>query len=121
LIRALGALALGGGLSTGLAATYPGAIPASFTVGDQGKASYTIPIVGYARDGEAAAVNYASTDRFRLDGQRLVSVAGNYGAHNTEYRTELEAFQRVSKQNSPTLRPWPGKCRSCRQTLHGTS
>ncbi len=140
--RGLGALAAGAAVSTALAATYPGAIPASFAVGDQGDARYTIPIVApagtgglepnlalsynhqagnglagmrwslsglsaitrcqrtYAQDGETVAVNYGSTDRLCLDGRRLVSVAGNYGDHNTEYRTEIESFQRVFQQGT---------------------
>jgi RHS repeat-associated protein len=41
------------------------------------------------------SVNYDNNDRFCLDGQRLVSINGAYGANNTEYRTEVEGFARI--------------------------
>ena len=40
-------------------------------------------------------VDFDSNDRFCLDGQRLVAVAGTYGANLTEYRTELDDFSKV--------------------------
>ncbi len=40
-------------------------------------------------------VTLSDTDRFCLDGQRLVVVQGNYGESGSEYRTEIESFQRV--------------------------
>jgi hypothetical protein len=48
-----------------------------------------------AQDGVAGAVNYDATDRFCLDGQRLIAVTGAYGADGTEYRTEIESFSRI--------------------------
>lgn len=119
----VGVLALSG---VAAAATYPGAIPGRFGVGDQGEGRYTIPIEApaatgglrpsltlsynhlagdglagmrwqltgfsaitrcrqtYAQDGQVLPINYGSTDRFCLDGQRLVNVAGSYGAAGTE-------------------------------------
>jgi RHS repeat-associated protein len=115
----------------------PGAIPGSFSVGTQGDARYTIPIVvpvgtgglkpslalsynhqagnglagmrwtlsgisaitrcpqTVAQDGAATALNYSDTDRYCLNGQRLVNFDGNYHADDTEYRTEIESFQRI--------------------------
>jgi RHS repeat-associated protein len=52
----------------------------------------------YAQDTQVLPVNYGSTDRFCLDGQRLVNITGSYGASGTEYRTERESFQRVFQQ-----------------------
>jgi RHS repeat-associated protein len=51
----------------------------------------------YAQDGTVVAIAYDASDRFCLDGQRLVnaSVSESYGANNTEYRTEIETFQKV--------------------------
>ena len=54
----------------------------------------------YAQDTQVVAVGYTSTDRFCLDGQRLVNVAGGYGLTGTEYRTERETFQRVWQQGT---------------------
>jgi hypothetical protein len=47
------------------------------------------------QDGLNAGVSYDGNDRYCLDGQRLVAVAGSYGAHDTEYRTERETFTKV--------------------------
>ncbi|MCC7049395.1 MAG: hypothetical protein IT562_21985, partial [Alphaproteobacteria bacterium] len=49
-----------------------------------------------AQDGVVGGVNYDANDRFCLDGQRLVAIAGGtYGADLTEYRTELEGFSKI--------------------------
>ncbi|HEY5569374.1 MAG TPA: SpvB/TcaC N-terminal domain-containing protein, partial [Gammaproteobacteria bacterium] len=123
-------------------AVLPGAVPGNFGVGDQGNATYTIPIAApaatgglkpnlalsynhlagnglagmrwnlrgisaitrcpqtYAQDGAVYGINYTSTDRFCLDGQRLVNFSGTYGAHLTEYRTELETFQKIVQEST---------------------
>jgi RHS repeat-associated protein len=50
-----------------------------------------------AVDGQTAVrgITLTSTDRFCLDGQRLVAVSGAYGAAGTEYRTEIDGITRV--------------------------
>src|SRR4030095_12640209 len=48
-----------------------------------------------AQDGVRGGVNYDANDRYCLDGQRLVAIAGAYGAEGTEYRTEIESFTKV--------------------------
>ena len=59
-----------------------------------------------AQDGFTAGVQYSATrDRLCLDGQRLMVVAGTYGASGAEYRTELDIFARITQTgaiNSPT-------------------
>ena len=124
------------------AAEYPGAIPGSFAVSDQGVAQYSIPIATvpgagglqphlaltyshtggnglagarwglsgisaisrcgqtYAQDGQVVAINYSASDRFCLDGERLIAVSGSYGASGTEYRTEIEGFQKVTQSGT---------------------
>lgn len=47
------------------------------------------------QDGVAGEIRYDSTDRFCMDGQRLVAVNGTYGASGTEYRTEIETYARI--------------------------
>jgi uncharacterized cupredoxin-like copper-binding protein len=58
-----------------------------------------------AQDGKRGGVNIDTNDRFCMDGQRLVLVdaSGNavpeqigYGNANTQYRTEMESFSRIS-------------------------
>jgi len=44
----------------------------------------------------AGAVKFDTTDRFCLDGQRLLVVSGTYGAASSEYRTELESFSKIT-------------------------
>lgn len=48
-----------------------------------------------ATEGTASGVDFDDTDRFCLDGQKLVAVNGVYGADTTEYRTERESFARI--------------------------
>src|SRR5262245_43843546 len=38
-----------------------------------------------AQDGVRRGIKYDSSDRYCLDGQRLVAVAGSYGENGTEY------------------------------------
>ncbi len=45
--------------------------------------------------GKPGGVEFSNADRLCLDGQRLVAVAGAYGAANAEYRTEVDQFLRV--------------------------
>lgn len=46
-------------------------------------------------DGSISAVNF-STDRFCLDGQRLMQVTpGDYGGNGTNYRTELDQMSKI--------------------------
>ncbi len=48
-------------------------------------------------DGHHGGVNYQSSDRFCLDGQRLLLVNGghSYGDDGSEYRTEIESFTKI--------------------------
>lgn len=48
-----------------------------------------------AQDGIRGGVNGDADDRFCLDGQRLVAIAGAYGANGTQYRTEIDSYSRV--------------------------
>lgn len=49
-----------------------------------------------AQDGAKIGVNYTDTDRFCLDGQRLMRISGPaYGGDGTVYRTEIETFTEV--------------------------
>jgi hypothetical protein len=48
-----------------------------------------------AQDGVRGSVNFDANDRFCLDGERLMLIAGTYGADGAEYRTERESFAKV--------------------------
>ena len=55
----------------------------------------------YAVDADRGTVNYDTSDRFCLDGQRLVIPSGStYGAPGTEYRTERDSFSKVTSLGS---------------------
>ena len=47
------------------------------------------------QDGDALPLSWGPQDRFCLDGQRLMVVAGDYGAPNSQYRTEIDSFAKV--------------------------
>ncbi|NLR75798.1 SpvB/TcaC N-terminal domain-containing protein [Leeia aquatica] len=53
-----------------------------------------------AQDNVRGSVNFDANDRFCLDGNRLMLVAGSYGADGSEYRTELESFSKVVAHGS---------------------
>ena len=61
-----------------------------------------------AQDGIAASQeppSLATSDRFCLDGQRLVLVNGTYGGDGAEYRTEIESFARIRSYGGGTEGP----------------
>jgi RHS repeat-associated protein len=51
-------------------------------------------------DGSVQGIEMNTSDRFYLDGQRLINSSGTYGANNTEYRTESDIFTRVTTQGT---------------------
>jgi RHS repeat-associated protein len=57
-----------------------------------------------AQDGVANGVTFTSEDRFALDGERLViaNQAQVYGGDNTEYRTEQNAFSKITAHGQVT-------------------
>ena len=58
-----------------------------------------------ATDGTRSSVNYATTDRFCLDGQRLVLVSGTYGASGSVYRTERDGFSYITANGAQGVGP----------------
>jgi hypothetical protein len=49
-----------------------------------------------AQDGVVGGINYDLNDRYCLDGQKLMLIAGaSYGADGAEYRTERESFSKI--------------------------
>ena len=48
-----------------------------------------------AQDGAKGGIHYDANDRYCLDGQRLVLVKGTYGADGSEYRTEIDSYQKI--------------------------
>src|SRR5262249_1687955 len=65
------------------------------------------------QDGARGAITYTTyngstgTDRFCLEGQRLVAINGSYGAKDTEYRTEVDSFSRIySRVDTPGSPLW---------------
>lgn len=56
-------------------------------------------------DGFVAPIKFDATDRFCLDGQRLVLYSGTYGAAGAEYRTEIEGFSKIVSYGGVTGDP----------------
>lgn len=48
-----------------------------------------------SQDGAMGSVNFDASDRYCLDGQRLILVGGTYGAAGSEYRTEIDGFSKI--------------------------
>jgi len=53
-----------------------------------------------AQDGTRTGIEFNQVDRFCLDGQRLIAVDGQYGANNTEYRTEINSFSKIISRST---------------------
>ncbi|MCP4698054.1 MAG: DUF1566 domain-containing protein, partial [Gammaproteobacteria bacterium] len=53
-----------------------------------------------AQDGFIDGIDFDDNDRFCLDGERLIAVNGEYGADQTEYRTEQNNFSRIISHGS---------------------
>lgn len=53
-----------------------------------------------AQDGAWGGINFDASDRFCMDGQRLVAISGTYGADGTQYRTEVETFSKIISHGS---------------------
>lgn len=68
-----------------------------------------LPAVGrcpqtVAQDGALSAVNYTGSDRFCLEGQRLIAItSGTYGADGMEYRTEVDSVSRIISRGAVAL------------------
>lgn len=66
----------------------------------QGASISGLPVISRCRasifiDGYKGNINFDGNDRFCLNGQRLIAVAGPYGGNGTEYRTTIDSFSRV--------------------------
>jgi len=102
-----------GGLAPNLAIAYDshnGNGPVGVGWGLSGLSAITRCPRTMAQDGVRGAVNYNTSDRFCLDGSRLIAITGGasgYGANGTQYRTEIESFAQMtsysaSGSNEPT-------------------
>jgi len=61
-----------------------------------GLQSITRGVATHAKDGFAGTINFNGEDRFFFNGERLVCIAGIYGMQNSEYRTEIDSFARIT-------------------------
>ena len=70
-----------------------------------GLQSITRGAASNAKDKFTGAVRFDQNDRFFFNGERLVCKTGTYGAINSEYRTEIDSFARITllggNQDSP--------------------
>ncbi|MCV6622749.1 MAG: discoidin domain-containing protein [Cellvibrionaceae bacterium] len=51
-------------------------------------------------DGAARPISWTDSDRYCLDGQRLLLESGTYGADGSQYRTEIDSFALISQLGS---------------------
>ena len=54
----------------------------------------------YEQDQNSAAVKFSYSDRYCLDGQRLMAIDGGDGGDGTEYRTEIDQYARIISYGS---------------------
>jgi uncharacterized protein (TIGR02594 family) len=59
-----------------------------------------------AKDGNYDPVDFDEYDRYFLDGERLICVAGSYGAAGSEYRTEMDSYARVTLNGTAPGNLW---------------
>jgi len=60
------------------------------------------------QDNAVTTINYTSSDRFCLDGKRLMLKAGTYGADGAEYRTEIDEVSKIISNGSLGTAPLAG-------------
>lgn len=60
-----------------------------------------------AQDDQVVAVSFTNTDRFCLNGQRLILVSTDkaYGADGAEYRTEVDGFSKITSHGTAGTGP----------------
>ena len=59
------------------------------------------------QDGFIDGIDFDDNDRLCIDGQRLIAINGTYGANNTEYRTEHDAFTKVISYDTDATNQGP--------------
>jgi RHS repeat-associated protein len=59
-----------------------------------------------AKDGNYDPVDFDEYDRYFLDGERLICVAGTYGAAGSEYRTEMDSYARITLNGTAPGNLW---------------
>ncbi|PKM17143.1 MAG: hypothetical protein CVV11_21465, partial [Gammaproteobacteria bacterium HGW-Gammaproteobacteria-15] len=58
-----------------------------------------------AADRNPLPISWSSTDRFCLNGQRLLVVTGNYGAVGSVYKTEIDTYSKVTASGGSNGHP----------------
>lgn len=58
-----------------------------------------------ARDGAVSGISLGASDRFCLDGQRLILTSGAYGAPGSNYRTEIDSYAVVTAYDGTVGNP----------------
>ncbi|MEO5645033.1 MAG: FG-GAP-like repeat-containing protein [Bacteroidia bacterium] len=61
----------------------------------EGLSEITRAGASFAQDGFNGGVSFSATDRFQLDGNRLMVMKGNYGAAGSTYHTQRESWTKV--------------------------
>ena len=75
------------------------------------------------QDGQAKPITFGASDRFCLDGQRLILVSGTYGAAGSVYKTEIDSFAKIEAFGGTTGNPdyWKVYRKDGSETTYGWS
>ena len=57
------------------------------------------------QDNNVEEISWGASDRFCIDGQRLILETGTYGAPNSEYRTEISNYAKITAKGGSTGSP----------------
>lgn len=58
-----------------------------------------------SQDGNVTPLSFDASDRFCLDGQRLMLTSGTYGSAGSTYRTEIDSYVEVTAKNGTAGHP----------------
>jgi RHS repeat-associated protein len=72
----------------------PGLLGPRWTV--SGLSAITRCLPKLAQNGHVGGLSYTTSDRYCLDGNQLKLTTGSYAATNSQYRTELETYARIT-------------------------
>ncbi|MEO0442397.1 MAG: FG-GAP-like repeat-containing protein, partial [Pseudomonadota bacterium] len=76
-----------------------------------------------AQDGAVGSIRFNANDRYCLDGQRLIPIAGKNGGVNVTYRTEIDSYSQIKSLGGSVNNPayWQVKTKAGQVITYGGS